>query len=254
MRNLFLLSCTLVWLLTSCNNHYHYSPNTLHIPYASEQGQGAVTALLGGDPNTLSGEVKLAYSPIKHGTVMLNYFGVRSDFREYNFFTNQFSSNQIRGQFLEIGGGGYIPSFFGTAALYAGGGMGYMNNEYGLARYSKLRLNRLFMQPTFTFKNDWLRLGMGVRVVCLNFPSGDVDYAIDQINIDQILRLEKEGPFWLAEFGGNIGFYFHGITFTANALLAPAPYVYDYGFDPFNVNIGLSYEFSVRDKKKKGKD
>lgn len=251
MRNLSLCVCALALLLSSCNNHYHYSPNTLNIPHANERGQGSITALVGGDPNTLSGELKLSYSPVKNATLMLNYFGTRSNFTDYNFFTNQFLDKKIRGQFVEVGGGGYVPSFFGTAALYAGGGMGYMNNDYGYAKYSKLRLNRLFIQPTFSFKNDWLRLGMGVRVVCLNFPTGDVDYAIEETYLEQIRKLESDGPFWLAEFGGNIGIYFHGISLTANAMLAPAPYVYEYGFDPFNVNIGLSYEFSALKKKKK---
>jgi len=221
---------------------YHYTANQVHTPYFDKKGDAMVSASIGGSPVTLRGDFHASFSPIKHGTVMLNYFQTLTNFNDADFFTGTNYLKRTRGYLFEGAAGGYMPFAFGTGALYVGYGQGRMRNDFGLERIADLRLQRLFVQPTFTFKSEWFRLGMALRVVRLNFPSGDIDYRIEPEDLQVIQRLENNGPFWFPEMGGNIGIHIKPITITANLILVGTKKAAEYGIDPMNIGLGLTYE------------
>ncbi|MDO8366125.1 MAG: hypothetical protein Q7T20_04945 [Saprospiraceae bacterium] len=241
MRPFQILLLAYLLLAAGCVQ-YHYSPNFVQTPYGVKKGSGQVNASVGGSPVALNGDFHASYSPIKHGTVMLNYFRTRSSFEDTNFFTGPTYTHTSKGYLLEAAAGGYMPIAFGTGAMYVGWGQGKMRNDYGIERIADLRLQRFFVQPTFTFKNDWFRLGMGLRLVRLNFPSGSIDYRIEPADIEIIQRLERESPFWFPEFGGNIGVHFKPFTISASLVIVGTKPAFLYGFDGSNIGLGISYE------------
>lgn len=208
-----------------------------------------IAASFGGSPVTLRGDFHASYSPIKYGTVMLNYFRTRTNFNDSDFFNGTNYLKQTQGDLFEGAAGAYLPLAFGTGALYLGYGQGRMRNDFGLDRIADLRLQRLFVQPTFTFKSDWFRLGMALRIVRLNFPSGEIDYRIEQEDLRVIQRLEQNSPFWFPEIGGNIGIHFKPITITANLILVGTKNAVEYGIDPMNFGLGIIYEIQAKTKR-----
>lgn len=229
---------------------YHYSPNFVQTPSIQKKGDGVLTAAVGGSPVALNGDFHASYSPVKHGAVMLNYFRTRSSYTDNNIFGGTSYTETGKGSLLEGALGAYMPVAFGTGALYAGWGLGQMRNDYGIGRIADFKLNRFFVQPTFTFKNDWLRLGLGLRVVRLSYPSGSIDYRIEPADIEVIRRLEKASPFWFPEYGGNLGVHFKPFTISASFVLIGSSPAVDYGFDRSNVGLGLSAELQELFKKR----
>jgi hypothetical protein len=250
MRTLLLLFISLIFFGTGCV-HYYYAPNSLQTPYIEKKGDGVVTAAISGNPRTLNGDFHASYSPIKQGTVMLNYFHTRNSFENTNFFSGPTYVQSSVGYLVEAAVGGYRPIAFGTGALYMGWGLGEMQNNYGIDRIADIRLQRFFVQPTFTFKTDWFRLGMGMRLVRLSFPSGNIDYRIEPSDIQVIQNLDKNSPFWFPEFGGNLGFHFKPVTISLNLVLLASQSASEYGFDSSNMGLGISIELQELFKKKK---
>lgn len=241
MRLFTLLSTVSLLFFTACNQHF-YSPNFIHTPYIDQKGQGAITAAVSGSPISINGDFHVSYSPIKHGTAMLNVFRSQTSFENTNFFGGTTYRERSKGFLAEAAVGGYLPFGFGTGALYVGWGLGQTRNDYGIGRIAELSLQRFSIQPSFTFKNDWFRLGMGMRLVYLAFPKGRVDYRIDQEDIQVIQRLEKEAPLWFPEFGGNIGVHIKPVTIHADLVLIAAKRAPEYGFDGSNIGLGLTVE------------
>lgn len=233
---------------------YHYTPNLIQTPAIEQKGDAMVSASIGGSPVALNGDFHASFSPIKHGALMLNYFRNSSSFENTNFFGGPTYIQGSKGYLLEGALGGYTSMGFGTGALYVGWGQGQMKNDYGANRIADLRLQRFFIQPTFTFKNDWFRLGMGLRLVRLSFPSGDIDYRIEPSDIESIKRLENDTPFWFPEIGGNIGIHFKPVTVTAGAVLLVSQSASDFGFDNSNIGLGLSFELHELFKNKPKKE
>jgi len=229
---------------------YHYSPNFIQTPYLEKKGNAEIKAAVSGSPISINGDFHASYSPIKHGVVMLNFYRTHSRFEDSNFFSGTTYNKASDGYLVEGAVGTYFPFSFGSGALYVGSGQGRMRNDYGIGRISDLRTQRFFIQPTFTFKNDWFRIGMGMRLVMLNFPSGKVDYRIEPEDIQIIQRLERESPFIFPEIGGNIGIHLKPITISANMVLVLTKPDSDYGFDGSNVGIGLSVELAEIFKKR----
>lgn len=234
--------------------HYHYSPNYLQTPYISQKNEGLATAAIGGGPTTLNIDFQAAYSPIQHGTVFVNYHRTRAAFERYSFLSTTSYQQKAKGHLLEAGIGAYRSLFWGTGAIYAGFGGGEMHNDYGIQRYADLQMNRFFIQPTITFKNDWFRLGMGIKIVRLNYTRGNIDYRIEPSDIDVIERLEGKSPLWFPEIGGNIGFHFRPVTFYASLVMVLSSQSYEYGLDGANLGVGLTYEFRGKTAKKPAKD
>lgn len=239
-----------VLVLTSGCVHYHYSPNFVQTPWIGQKGDATATAAISGGPRSLNGDFQVAYSPIKHGAVFANYYRAHSSYQETSFFGSSNYRHVTKSSLIEAGIGAYRPLFFGTGAVYAGIGGGRVHNDYGINRLADLRMNRMFVQPTFTFKNKWFRLGMGAKIVRVNYTRGNIDYRIEPADIEVIERLEQEAPLWFPEIGGNIGFHFKPITIQAGIVLVLSNQAYEYGIDGSNAGIGITYEFQVKSGKK----
>ncbi|MBN8678882.1 MAG: hypothetical protein J0M29_11705 [Chitinophagales bacterium] len=241
-------------LLTSSCVQYHYSPNFVQTPYLQKKGDAMVSASVTGSPTALGGDFHASWSPIKNGVVMVNYYQTKSSFQDPNVFGGTTYLEKTRGYLAEAGVGGYFPFSFGTGAIYAGGGVGRTRNDYGIERIADINLNRFFIQPTFTFKNDWFRLGMGMRIVMIGFPKGNIDYRIEPVDIEVIQRLERNSPFIFPELGGNIGIHIRPVTISASLVLLPTQRAADYGFDASNIGVGLSLDLHELSGGKKKKD
>lgn len=252
MRLVVLLFTAAMLSFAGCSQ-YHYSPNFIHTPQLDKKGDAAVTAAISGSPASLNGDFHASYSPIKHGTVMVNFFRNRSRFEDNNFFGGPTYVQSSKGYLAEGAVGGYMPFGFGIGAMYVGWGQGQMRNDYGIGRIAELRLQRFFIQPTFTFKNDWFRLGMGMRLIRLSYPSGNIDYRIEPVDIQIIQRLETESPFWFPELGGNVGIHFKPITVSANLVIVASKRAQDYGFDGSNIGVGMTVDLHDMFKKKREK-
>ena len=249
MRPILLLLAAYLFTLVSCVQ-YHYSPNLIQTPYIDQKDDLEISAaVLGGTP-AKNMDFRLAYSPIKHTTVMLNYYRFGNSFENSNFFGGPVYKETTNGQFMEAAAGVYTPMGFGTGSLYLGWGIGSTRNDFGLERISVLKVHRYFIQPTYTFQNDWFRIGMGVRLVRLSFPSGDVDFRIEYDDIRIIQRLEQESPFWIPEFGGNMGVHFKPFTFFASLVLSTSRATYDTGLDNSNIAVGITAELQDIFRKK----
>lgn len=253
MRWLFFGAATLAVLLSSCVQ-YHYSPNFVPTPHLEQKGEATVRAAVSGGPTSLGGDFHAAWSPVKHGTVMVNYYRRHARFEDFDFIGGANYENVSKGFLLEGALGGYVPFSFGMGSLYAGGGYGRTMNDYGNGRIAELSLNRLFIQPTFTFKNDWFKIGMGMRVIMLSFPSGEIDYRIDTDDIEVLQRLERQSPFIFPELGGDIGVYFKPVTLSGHLVLVPSQRALEYGFDSSNVGISLGLDLHELGGKKKTKE
>lgn len=242
MRFVYPLMLLSSMFLTDACVQYHYSPNFLQTPYVDSKGDGQVTAAVSGGPVTANGDFHASYSPIKHGTVMLNSFHYITRYTNQTFFGAPSEQYSTKGYFLEGAIGGYIPFEYTTAAIYTGWGFGHLENDYDLGRVANFSLQRFFVQPTMTFKIDWFRLGLGLRLVSLHVPSGFVDQRIDQLEIQKIQNIEQDSPIWFPEVGGNIGFHLEPITFTGNCVLVAPNVVGKYGFRSSSVGLALSIE------------
>ncbi len=251
MRFIVLFFANFLFLAVGCVQ-YHYTPNLVHTPFLQKKGDLTVSAAVGGGPVTLNGDFHASYSPVKYGVVVLNYFHTRTKFEEPSLLVNSPSFSQsTKGYILEGALGVYKHHGYGTGALYVGWGQGQMRNNFGIGRIAELQLRRFFIQPTFTFQYEWFRLGMGLRIVRLNYPSGQVDYRIDPPDIEVIQKLEQATPLWFPEWGSNIGVHFAPVTITADVVVMPSRYGVDYGFD--TANLGLSVSFELQELFKKGK-
>jgi hypothetical protein len=250
IRLSFCLAATLLVMANSCVQ-YHYSPNFIQTPYLEKKGEAMVSASVSGDPTSVGGDFHASWSPVKNGTVMLNHYRNRSRFQDPNFFGGTTYLEEAKTFLVEAAAGGYFPLSFGTCAIYAGGGIGRSRNDYGIERIAKINMNRWFLQPTFTFKNDWFRIGMGMRLILINFPAGNIDYRIEPEDIAVIQGLENDGPFVFPEFGGNIGIHFKPVTISAHLVILPSPRALEYNFDGSNFGLGLSVDLHKLGKKQK---
>ena len=253
MRTIYTITRFIPLLCLCSCVQYHYSPNFVQTPYLDSKGDGQVTAAVSGGPVTVNGDFHASYSPVKYGTVMLNSFHYLTRYTDQTFFGAPSRQHSTKGYFLEGAIGGYIPFEYTTAAIYTGWGFGHLENDYDLGRVANFSLQRFFVQPTMTFKIDWFRLGMGLRLVSLHLPSGYVDQRIDQLDIQKIQNIEHDSPIWFPEVGGNIGFQLKPITFTGNCVLVAPNIAGKYGFRSSSLGLAISLELEDLFKKKEKK-
>jgi hypothetical protein len=251
MRSAILLFA-LSSLATSCT-HYYYSPNLLNTPHFERKHDASIAANIGGGVDALSTNVQLAYSPVKHATVMLNYFQYRGRFENTNFFGGPTYQEGTKGDFFEAAVGAYKPELFAgmNMAIYAGWGQGNIRNDYGLFRYAQLQYQRTFLQPTMTFKNDWAFVGIGLRLVHLRFTSGNIDYRIEPYDLEEIRAIEYQSPFLIPEGGLNVGFNLRPVVLHGSLVLSNLASQSDVYFKRVNLNVGITFVLHEMFQKKK---
>ena len=203
------------------------------------------------------GEFHGSYSPVRHLTLSSNFLRVNSSFTSNDFTGFSTYRYKTKGHLWEAAVGGYYPVGYGTFAVYAGYGAGRMRHDYDLGRIADLRIARYFVQPSFTYKSKWFRLGLAFRLAGLHYPHADIDYRIEQNEIDVLRLIEADTPFFMTEFGGNIGFYIKPITIFAHGVLSTHPGWSAYNFDATNIGAGIGIDIQdisfKKEKKVKGK-
>ena len=194
----------LVWiglLLGSSCSHYYYAPNTLQTPFLQQQHDSRVSVgVITGDE--LSGfELHGAYSPLKYGAIMVNYFDVRSD--ESNTGT---PDEWGKGHQLEFALGGYYPiGKYTSLSLFGGWGTGRALNSFGPNVLADLRFQKRFLQPTFTVQTKLFRLGMALRFNQLEYKRGDINLGISRSELAIIYNLKQASLIFFPETGLSLG-------------------------------------------------
>jgi hypothetical protein len=232
--------------------HYNYSPNMVATPFIDQPKTGSIGVGLGGFFHSLSVDAQAAYNPWKRVTVTTSYFLYRNRFSETSAPTD-FQRNQV--QHVEGALGGWLPFEHSRLryGLFLGGGAGDVRNRYLTQKFVHLKYSRFFAQPCLTFKSNWFRLGMGVKVSRLTYGSGRVDVSIPEADLMALEKLDADGPYWLFETGINAGFTIKPVTLLfsyTQIRMEQGKNYQDYLFDPLNFTWGLSVDLDVFRRKK----
>ncbi|MBK6929357.1 MAG: hypothetical protein IPH12_00260 [Saprospirales bacterium] len=194
-----------VWIaaLLLCDGctHYYYAPNSLQTPFLQQRGDTRVSlGFIGGDE--FNGfEAHAAYSPIRYGAVMVNYFQVQSN------YSDNTASDWGRGRLTEVALGAYYPAHkYLSFSLFAGWGGGRVLNSYTDGAKSDLHFERRFIQPGFAVQGKWARVGMAFRFNRLKYLHGDIDLEIGEPHLTTIGNIEEASPVYVPEFGLSFGF------------------------------------------------
>lgn len=199
-----------VWMsgTKSFGQQFNYAPNSIY--YCQLQGRydSSLGAGLRRGSDTNGTEWQLAFSPVKHGAVMLNYFdGHHKAIRKQQ---EEGSSSQS----AEIGLGAYETLAHGTASLFIGYGQGSIFSNYSLSRSVALDLQRWFIQPAMIFRNHNFEWGLALRFNRLVYSHAEVDFSISESDLQPLQAIEAQSPFFIPEFGLHAGIVFKPCTLT----------------------------------------
>jgi hypothetical protein len=234
---LFALLLAALGLFSSCTHRY-YAPNPVYTPLLNDSLQLNISAGVGTGDDISTTDIHVAYSPIRNGAVMVNYFNGRSD---QNRDENQAGG---KGFLLEGMAGAFKPlGDDGMAAIFAGYGQGNVYNRYFNSATSKLYFSKFSIQPGITYKLAFFRLGIGARLGWLHFRKGDVDVRIggDPSLTDEfqaIKDIEAKRTFYMTEFGANAGIDIKYIYFFLNLATSTGQDFTKYHFSPTVLSVG----------------
>lgn len=207
-----------LFLLPGCT-HYYYAPNMLHAPALRKQHDARISLGVGGGDEYTADEFQAVYSPIKYGAVMFNRMSAQGGSE---------NTSHGYGNLTEGALGGYLPSGNrGNFSLFGGYGQGRVRNWYlrndgttELTYESVLRFQRYFIQPSFAYQSKWFRFGAGYRFVWLKYLDGDVDYRIQQSELDAIRLIEQRSPVFLPELGLHLGVHLGPTVFSFHTIIS----------------------------------
>lgn len=239
---LFLL---LFWTQTSFAQ-LNYAPNNIHIPALNKRYDGDVVLGISQGSSFQGFEIQGCFAPVKHLVIAAHYLASGNN---GNITPNSFGAKY---RFQEAAIGFYQPIRNGSFTLLSGFGGGKVTNAFGQDRYSKLYLNRFFLQPGIHIRKGLLTTAGAIRLHYLSFPSGQANFAIDENNLYAIKALEKESPLFVPELGMQSGIYlrpFH-ISLNFNAIFAELD---DLDFSLFNIGlfVGIDLGELTPEKSKK---
>ncbi len=204
MKHLALIFFPL-FLLSGCT-HYYYAPNTLHAPALRKQHDARISVGVGGGDEYNADEFQAVYSPVQYGAVMFNRMSAKGGSE---------SGDHGYGNLTEGALGAYLPRGKRmNFSLFGGYGKGRVRNWYfnddgmtSLTYESVLRFDRWFVQPSFAYQSRWFYFGVGYRFVWLKYVQGNVDYRIQQPELDAIQLIDEKSPVFLPEFGIHVGLH-----------------------------------------------
>jgi len=246
---LSLLGTALLSALSLFSQHFYYAPNAIHIPVLSHSQDASVTVGMGRGSGYRALEVQTCYSPMPHIAVMANYFNGGSKDVEKQLVQGG------RGQFLEGGAGIYQSVTKSCASLFAGYGQGYFYNYYNQERFSRLVIQRWFVQPGLMHQDQFFRGGVAIRFNYLSYAKGETSFNIEDQELNAIRTIEQRAPLFLPELGLHAGMNF--APFSLNLSLTNIfPKTYNLNFARFNTNLSLTLDIgnvmkNSREKKKK---
>lgn len=203
-------------LLSSCT-HYYYAPNTIPTPFLREKGDCTLHAAVGFGHEYTGSELQAVFSPVRYGALMGNFFHASGAANRANTF-----HDSGQGYLLEGGLGGYYPlgKTFSTS-LFAGYGRGNVLNYYADGSFgapatrtfpSKLYFDRLFVQPSITYRGKVFTLGLGFRLCQLRYIKGEIDLQAPAEEVMAVRSIEASSPIVLPELVYKMGFYIEPVT------------------------------------------
>ena len=133
-RYAFLAAGMLCFVLPGGAQHCTYAPNSISFCQLQKKYDSSLGGGIGRTLNSRSIELQAAFSPIKHGAVMVNYFDARR-----KGVTKQ-QETDSSSQFAEIGIGAYEATAHGTASIFVGFGQGSVFNNYSFNRIASHRI------------------------------------------------------------------------------------------------------------------
>lgn len=241
MKSFFKICLPVVVLASACNHRY-YAPNTIQVPALSAKNDLILNASAATGPEFSGFEGSVAYSPLKYGAVMVNYFNVASDKKSLGDGSEE--KEWGKGQLLEGAVGGYLPlDDRNTLSLFAGFGQGSVYNNYGYGILSDLNFQRVFLQPSIVSQFKYVRVGFGLRFAQLRYTSGTVDAKMDDSEEAIIESLEKDSPIFLPEYALNFGWKLGAVTLNNTMTYSPSQAAQkDNRFAGSNLNMGLTVD------------
>jgi hypothetical protein len=260
----FTLFCFLTIIVLSGCSHIFYAPNLMSTPHLSAKNDASVGGSLVSGFGHTGYEINTSWSPRQHLAFMINGYQYK---RSLSTDPNNPEWDKIR--MVEGAVGLYTPAKNGVWSLFAGYGMGDVRSQFtsyitsypysGTSTYdiaqSHLQMRRIFIQPAYTLKNELLEVGLGMRMVGLFFPSGDVDLRLNnsyegQQNLKTIRNIQNSNPFWLPEFGGRIAVRFQPCTFGISGVFVLRNHN-QFGFD--NSSMGATLTLNLQECMKSNK-
>lgn len=232
-------------LLARCT-HYNYSPNMVTVPYTTEKHEATVGISLGGEMITSSMNIYAAYNPSKRITLIGSYYRYFDRYKAFSL-AGLGDENSCLIQYGDIAASGWHQ--FDDERLrigcLLGGGLGKVKNDYGFATVTQLNYNKVYIQPTFAYKGKYLRWGIGSRISHLGYGKGSVNTGIPIEDLNAILLLDQNAPFFLMENGVDFGLNIKAVTLSWN--LTVGQYLgttksLDYNFDMAKLNVGLAFD------------
>lgn len=247
-------------LLASCNNHFYYAPNTLHLPNAKNVGEVTLETSLNGSQQAKGFEFKGGYGIAPKTSVMLNAMYLQGSFTRafFGFPTPPSEQHSGKGFITEVGVSRHFPiSEYTDFTLSAGGGIGQARNFYDRNRRSTLNFNRVFLQPGIVTKGELANIGVGLRYSRLNFHSASADLGIDEADLVKIKDIDNKRTFLIPDLGFSAGINFAPVHLNCNLVLSVFSGIGEYAFSASNLNVSLAYDIqpkstgSTKKKKKK---
>jgi hypothetical protein len=157
-------------LLTSCT-HYYYAPNTANIPMLREKGEGRINVNFYATDEATGGEFQGALATGKQTAIMFNIVTASASgglFNSTAYLGRQEPSGA--GTYAELGYGFFAPDpkskwVFET---YAGIGIGGITNRYSENEKSKVRLIKMFVQPSLGWRSKNFEIAFSSRFAFAN--------------------------------------------------------------------------------------
>jgi hypothetical protein len=237
--------------LASCNEHFYYAPNTLHMPQAKNVGEVTLEGSLNGSNQAKGFEVKGGYGIAPKTSIMVNAMYLRGSFTRsfFGFPTPPSEEHSGRGYFAELGATRHFPiSEYTDFTLSAGGGLGQSNNFFDRGRQSTLNFNRFFLQPGIVTKGELANIGVGLRYSRLGISGGSVDLGIDEFDLSEIKDIENKGSFLIPDLGFSAGINFAPIHVNCNLVLSVFSGIGEYALSGSNLNVSLGYDIQSKPK------
>jgi hypothetical protein len=234
-------------LLGACN-HYYYAPNVLHQPLLKQQHDASVRGGLGLGSGYVGLDVQAAYSPVRHGALMYNYFSI-----DGSTTTRLNTSRQIRGYLHEGALGGYFDlSDAAQFSIYGGLGRGRVYNQYSEEGVtSDIELERWFAQPGLIIYDDRLRFNLGLRISYVAYGDGYFDTRLEGPEREELLAVAANSPDLLFETGLGFSMRLRPIVLSLNFVNSQTreqEFAYKRGYS--NVSLALDIHDLWRRKKK----
>ena len=241
----------LALLLTLATNlsaqYYNYAPNSIYFCQLQKKYAATLSGSLSRGNDFSGKELQVAFSPIKHAAILINYFDAQRD------AVRRQEDEGTSSRFGELGVGVYETTDLGTVSIFAGVGKGSVFSNYTLDRAASFDLERWFIQPSILRRNKNFEWGVALRFNRLIYSQGKVDYSIDDYDLRAVRALEERAPFFIPELGLRAGLSFSLFTFSVN--LTNVFYTTrTYNFERVNSNLMLTFDVGKIGQKKKGSE